>query len=533
MAILFELRERRVIPNWRDYKRTVQLGELNQSNKIEDPVLTSITRSIHDWSELKTIATAADLINSSFVSSLYTSEVQEAIDFVRASKNQRSTTLMDIADLIENGFSTEKNIINNSLLEIDVDTINEFQAYINNRAFHKIISRTKARARNELKNPIVWVELGRLYSMRGQELKASNAIKTALHLAPDNRFVLRSATRFFIHSGNPEIALHYLRTSKKIKRDPWLISAHIATSSILGRFSPFIKPGKLLLESGKYSDFEITELASSIGTLEFNSGSFKNAKKYFNRSMARPNDNSLAQLEWISKDDIRFNINIADFSKVINPFEAKALEDYTAENWNGALENAIKWFLDMPFSKRPILLASHIAGTLLDDKEAAILLCQVGLQANPQDPSLLNNMVYYSASADNFHELDSYIHKMMSVNFKELTEDKKITYFATLGLVALKKGDVELGKNLYKRAIDNSIRIKNEYLTNLAIANFTIQLVNMNLPEKADYVEKVRNMKIQKNQKDLHLLRNEIFFKLEHIPGLVASPWSQKNNLNS
>ena len=49
-------------------------------------------------------------------------------------------------------------------------------------------------------NPIVWVELARLYIMHDQVEKAERALLTALHLAPDNRFVLRSATRFFIHT---------------------------------------------------------------------------------------------------------------------------------------------------------------------------------------------------------------------------------------------------------------------------------------------------------------------------------------------
>ena len=80
---------------------------------------------------------------------------------------------------------------NKFILEKDVDTINEFQALINNKSLFRVINKTKKRSVNEIHNPIVWVELSRLYIMHGQEKKAEKAMLTALHLAPDNRFVLR------------------------------------------------------------------------------------------------------------------------------------------------------------------------------------------------------------------------------------------------------------------------------------------------------------------------------------------------------
>ena len=66
MAIIYEIKERRVIQNWRDYKRTLQIGELGNSS--DQPLEINIDRVVNDWSTLKNIGTAAELINAAFIS---------------------------------------------------------------------------------------------------------------------------------------------------------------------------------------------------------------------------------------------------------------------------------------------------------------------------------------------------------------------------------------------------------------------------------------------------------------------------------
>lgn len=513
MAVIYEIKERRVIPNWRDFKRTLQIGELGQSNKAVSPIVMNIQRPLKDWCEVKNMGSAADLINAAFVSDIQNPTVHEAIQYVNANQEKASYSLLGLIKQIESNSDIPTELPSTSLLEVDFDTISEFQAFINNKLFHKIINLTKNKSKTEIRNPIVWVELARLYTMRGHEHKAESAILTALHLAPNNRFVLRSATRFFIHKEKFDKALFYLRKAESLKNDPWLISAHIATSSIMGRFSPLIKDGLRLVSSENYSDYDLTELTSSLGTLEFKDGSFKKAKGFFDKSMKMPNDNSLAQLEWVSKIEQRLQINPFKYDKVINPFEARALESFERGDWKNAFYNSIKWFLDMPYSKRPVLLGSYIAGSLLQDKHAAIILCEVGLQANPHDPTLLNNMVYSLAGSDINDKLDYYVRQMIEIDIHSLPNESKIIYQATLGLVALKRGETEFGVNLYKQAILNATNIRNDYLKNLAIANLTRELININHPEKVKYVDVVRNMKISDQNKDLLLLQKEVLNK--------------------
>jgi tetratricopeptide (TPR) repeat protein len=279
MAVTYELEERRVIPNWREYKRTLILGELNSDGKPSAPFEIDIQRAISDWSISKSIGTAADLVNAAFISGKFKQqEVTEAISFIHAHENESSQSLIDLAKIIASSSSnTGQDSVENrkELLAIGVDSIEEFQSIRDVKAFHKILHKTRLRAYNELYNPILWVELARQYSIVGQEKKAEHAMETALYLAPSNRFVIRSATRCFVHIGKLEKAVFYLRKNISTKHDPWLISAHIATSSMMGRYSPLIKDGIALLKSNNFSNFSTTELASSLGTIELKEGSFR------------------------------------------------------------------------------------------------------------------------------------------------------------------------------------------------------------------------------------------------------------------
>lgn len=518
MATEFEFKERRLIPNWRDFKRTVQLGELESSNTLNKFREMSIADTISDWKTDNNIGTAADLINASYITGIFDDEITPAIKYVIQNSGKSSKSLIGVAEIISSESLIDK-ISSGTLLEKDYEHIEEFNTLINNKLLYKLINKTKNKTKNEIFDPITWIELGRLYAMVGNFVKAENAIMTALHLAPNNRFVLRSATRFFIHVEDYDKALFYLKNAASLKKDPWLISAHIATSSLLKRYSPVIKEGIALTTSNNFSNFALTELSSSLGTLEFGAGSFKSAKKFFEKSMLAPNDNSLAQLEWISKYDTRLKINLDDHNDVVNPFEAYAIDQYLKGNWKDAFNNCLKWFLDMPFSKRPILLGSYIAGSMLNDIEAALTLCKVGLQANPHHYLILNNIIYYNAVTNQLTSVEPYIAQLKHLYVTELLEAEKIVVNATLGLVSFRKQEFEEGKRLYEAAIQGASKLKNEVLKNSATINFTRELIISNQPEKIGYVQKTKNLDLS-NNKNLAFLRDgvlDLFAKQEKI----------------
>ena len=512
MAVFYELKERRVIPNWRDFSTTAYLGELKISNAGSKYLEFDLSRSLKDWRETQNVGVAADLINSAFVSGVKDKpEIKEAAQWLKKSKGV-STSLLSLVDHL---YDANPNAENSGVPHSEITTINDFLSFIKNDRFHSKINRLKRQTRNELRNAIPWVELARLYSMKGQDEQADRAVLCALRIAPDNRYVLRSATRFFIHTGQCDKAVFYLRKSRGIKHDPWLISAHIAASSILERHSPFVKDGIRLIESKNYSDFDITELSSSIGTLELKNGSFRKAKIFLDQSLLDPNDNSLAQLAWLSQDEHRLRLDSQYYENVPNPFEAKSLSLFDKGEWKEAFYEAIKWFLDMPFSKRPIIHASYISGSLLDDKEAAKLLCEVGLHANPLDPTLLNNMIFNIITSDDWTDLNVYLGRLAKLDQKKLSQTDILIFQATLGLVALKEGDSERGISLYELAINNATKIKNQEICQLATINLTKELITQDLPQKATYIDKVLDMQVSSEHKHIKLKRDKVLKLIE------------------
>lgn len=98
MAIIYQLKDRRVIPNWRDFKRTIQLGELGNNWESNNIIKFNIDQQIRDWNNRKNIGTASDLINSAFVSRLHeNTDVEDAAQFIIDNSENSSNILNDIA----------------------------------------------------------------------------------------------------------------------------------------------------------------------------------------------------------------------------------------------------------------------------------------------------------------------------------------------------------------------------------------------------------------------------------------------------
>src|SRR5699024_3802786 len=156
------------------------------------------------------------------------------------------------------------------------------------------------------------------------------------------------------------------------QHDTWLMATEITLADLRGRGSIFTKKGLQIVESNSFHPFNITELASSIGTLELNNSNLKKSKKLFEKSLIHPNDNSLAQAEWVSQEERGImNIEPEKF-QLINSFEALARDAKDKGNWEKAIELSKNWFLDLPFSKGGVLFGSEIARSLLKNHSKAV-----------------------------------------------------------------------------------------------------------------------------------------------------------------
>jgi tetratricopeptide (TPR) repeat protein len=480
MAIINEKKERRLIPNWRDFSTTISLGELDASSitPIVKPNL-SIENYIEDFRENESVPFAADLLSAAVVNGFTDKkEVKNAAQYIFDRKNQVTQSQFDIS---KNILSTNDDTPD---CEIGKITIKQLAQCLPEQEYRDKIKHLKQYVIDFPYNPIAWVELSRCYSILGQERQAVRTMKIAIQLAPDNRFVLRCAVRLFAHYNEVDLSHDILRRKNAINFDPWLMSAEISVANLRGRNSRFIKRGIELIESKNLSPFSISELASSIGTIELLSGDRKKSRKMFNKSLIAPNDNSLAQIEWIlnSKDKTLIDRKQITFQPKFD-FEAQALSNFYDKKLIDALNNTCQWFCDMPFSKRPVILGSGIAA-LLDNRALSIDFLKLGLMAHSTDPQMLNNIAYYLSLENNTQEAKKYIEK---VNWNGLSKLSEICLGATQGLICFRESKIEEGRQFYLKAIEEAGCERDKYNMSIALLNYARE----ELIAKTDQIESV------------------------------------------
>ena len=482
MAAIIEEKERRVIPNWRSFEITASLGELNANKlKSNDFPKLSIDSYIRDFRNNSSVPFAADLLSAALVNGFDdNNNVKDAAQFLLSNKQEITTSQEELAYRILNGPSSSQDVI-------DSITIKQLNDNITNQDFINRIRVLKQYLIEFPYDPIAWVELSRCYSILGQEGKAVQAMKYAVQLSPDNRFVIRSATRLFTHYGDLDFAQYVLRNSGMLRKDPWLLSAEVSVNTMKGKVSNLLKRGIEIIDSNNYSPFSTTELAASIGTVHLLAGDRKKSRKMFTQSLVSPNDNSIAQVEWVlnSKDKCLFDKNAINI-KTQHSYEAMAINNFYNNNLIEALNNACQWFCDMPFSKRPVMMGSCVAD-LLNNKNLAITFLKKGLMSNSNDCQLLNNIAYYYALENNLDEANKYIEK---IDNKLVGEVDGICITATKGLIKFREKDFEGGRELYLRAIDRTTVSRNKELNYKAILNYTRE----EIMAKSDYIEPAMNL---------------------------------------
>ncbi|KFB98907.1 hypothetical protein GTGU_04359 [Trabulsiella guamensis ATCC 49490] len=329
-----------------------------------------------------------------------------------------------------------------------------------NDNIHSQIRDKKIWLRNHPNDCLSWMDLSRLYMSIGQIGQAEKAIITGLGLSVNNRWVTRASSRFFFNLEDYERSHDILVKHPDIKNDPWLLASELAISNAYGRNSRYWSHSKKVLEFGYYP-YHISELQSSIGTLELQSGAVKKAKVYFGNSLKCPNGNVFAQAKWAErKGNIRNLVQHEDLIKQPRAFEAKYQEAYCNRDMELALHFAKKWQEEEPFNQETAIQASYIA-SLLDDYEQAQDISQKGLQINPNDETLKLNLMFSSISLEHAKE-----NKLSGISFtraisivtdmlKNEDNDSYPHAIANMGLLYYKSGDLEKGKRFYELATEH------------------------------------------------------------------------------
>ena len=471
--------DRRVVPRWRPLKRLygselASTGSVNQEIMVPD---TRFAEKFTAWENEPTLENASDVVTSAIVSG-HREQVLPAAKQILAVRSDATDALKNLAHQVAVGQK-----------QADVrPIIKAFDFAGRQQIVRAQLKNLRARIKAYPRNAFLWGESARLYSMLGQNLQSSSAMNAAAHLAPDNRYILRSASRLFVHLEEPDRAHDLLISSTSTQGDPWLLSAEIAVGSVANRSTRFIKIARSMLGQGKYSESETSELASAVATLEFSGGANRKARQLFRRSIIRPTDNSVAQAEWashlVSGLDVKSKAQETPLS-----YEARAgIARYDGDA-DSVIENCQDWAEDEPFSVRPFELGSYVAVAVIRDFELGEKFARSGLIANPGNIALLNNLTVALANKGDMTAADD---EFFKIERSGISEEIKPALLATEGLLHFRHKRPEMGQQFYMEAMEKARRLGFEKSRLLALIHLVREEIRVGSNQSAPLLKDAR-----------------------------------------
>jgi tetratricopeptide (TPR) repeat protein len=479
LAGIVKKQERTVIPRWRSFLDSASRGELAFAKERTKQSHDFLAEKKQSWNDNRTEWHAADLVGAA-VALHRTDEVRDAAAFLIESRDA-PVSAMRLARRIVAKRDTSSQ---------------EKTALVAGRDIKAEIHRARQLLFDDPRNSIQWIELARQYTILGMRDRALRAVNTALALNRENRFVLRSAARFYLHDNQPDRAHYILRSAPNSKGDPWLLAAEIAVASASGSVSRLVDSGRKMLNLGQHSPFEVTELASALATLELSNGKNKNARNLFQHSLIQPTENSLAQAEWAADKVRGLNVLVEDYT-VAGKYEATAWDYFSKGEWDLALANSRAWLNDQPFSSRPAMLASYLAISVMEKFVDGISILNESLKANPKHPILLNNLAFGLAITDQAELADE---KVKQIDLTKLTKGDLAVVTATKGLIAYRRGDVESGRAQYREALRMAKEIENAKLYAEGFLYFVQEELRARTPTSANLL--AESLKVTENYTD-------------------------------
>lgn len=474
MSTVLEDPDRRVVPRWRPWREAVSIGDIcpvTVKRVHREPHLEDLHQTRFDWEKNRSLPFAADFLGAAFALSQGSMAI-DAADFILASKQPSNKALRTLASLVLSDQTADEQVMAEPVLP-------------NTDTSRRRIRAIRSDLHNFPRNPLALMDLAREYVGLGQPWAAIKPVREALALAPASRFVLRSASRFFLHHNDNEQAHDILRKAERTRKDPWLVSAEIAVASAAGRRSSLVKLGKQFVESKNLHPSHISELASALGTLELEAGNVRLMKKLFRKALEKPTENSLAQAAWVSRrvGNLGFAPSVLDTPR---SYEAGAWTNFMGAHWKNSLAAAELWLCDEPFAKRPTLFGSWVALTTAPDYIKAERIARHGLNTHQDDFLLLNNLTVALAYQGKHREALQCFNR---IPHAEGGGPYRATYLATNGLLRFRLGAPDEGRRLYRMAVDDAKHKKSTQSAVWALLHFAREEYRLTSPKGDELVK--------------------------------------------
>jgi Tfp pilus assembly protein PilF len=314
-----------------------------------------------------------------------------------------------------------------------------------------------------------------------------------LQLAPHNRHVLRSASRYYL-AKDVDKAHDLIRLNEATPNDPWLLAAEIAIAELCDRTSRFAKRGLNLLDGGNYLPRQITELAGALGSKLLIDGNRRRGRKLLRQSLIDPTGNSLAQAEWLAQN-LKEHVSTEEASplkeeclRISNDAtEALALHLYNAGKFEESLDYVRLWIVEEPSSVRAFKAASGVANTVGHFQEAMDFAAN-GLRLDPDCAALLNGMAFSLASQNRLIEAEKFLKK---VDLDGADKVQVQIAKANWGLIAFRAGRPNQGAELYRDTIDSFRRLGVARLERLAKVFFAREAIRAGLSDALEILAEV------------------------------------------
>jgi tetratricopeptide (TPR) repeat protein len=438
MSGIYDDSNRQVMPRWYPFRTACSMGDLEPAKVLTTPKIQSpeaYETKINDWREKKTIPRAVDLVGTAIILGDFENrDVRTATDYILSSEKPISSFARDIAEIFKGGGKRSS------------DLVPPPDNYVEHR--HQQIARLKSLVRMYPRNAISWTDLSYYYTLLGEKQKAEHSMNVALSIARENRFILRSAARFFLHINKPDESLFYLRHSGSSTDDPWIVSAEIAISAGIEQPPKFVKRARSMVFGSNLSPWSLNELAAALSTLEARDGYARKSKSLLRRALQDPDENTIAQAVWLtSAHSWEF---VRPQKEIVAPFEANARSYFRDADYKQAFLCTKEWGRFQPFTSRPAVLASYIASVCLRDDHEAISVIDSARKSSVESPILANNYAFSLASLGNIQEAENVL---SNIRDAQLDDRERDTILATKGLIEFRKGNTNEGRRLYEEAV--------------------------------------------------------------------------------
>lgn len=205
-----------------------------------------------------------------------------------------------------------------------------------------------------------------------------------------------------------------------------------------------------MLEQVALPPEHLTELHSAVATQLLADGRNKVARQTFMKSLVRPTENTVAQAHWARRHLQSLRISESNLA-IHRGYEARARRAMEDLEWHSARDEVSHWQMDEPFSSRPACLGSYLGITFLGDYQFALQCTDIGLMAEPNDPTLLNNRAVALAYNG---QLVSAFETFKSISSVGDSRHPLYVHTATAGLLNFRAGFIEEGREHYRRARD-------------------------------------------------------------------------------